>query len=317
MVGWIPGALSAGTSLIEGWRPDVVYVSGPPFSGFLIAKRLAQMASCPWIADYRDAWTSGGYYAQSRVRRTLDRAIEKRVVRTSAAVVTVSDPLATEISDVLGVPVESIPNGFDGVTLPSARDRIPLSGATLNLLYVGNNLYEGRRSPAPLLLGARRLGLSAEDVKFHFLGTDPHLVEQVAKATSSSDLVQVWPGTAHEESVAMQSRADVLMLLLWNSPLEAGTYSGKLFEYLAVGRPIVMSGYPHGVAAQLIQSRSLGAIVNTPSDAEIWLRDALRSKGGKSLLNADLPAENRRGLSREERNAEMIALLRSVVDGRG
>ena len=44
----------------------------------------------------------------------------------------------------------------------------------------------------------------------------------------------------------MQSRADALLLLMWNDPGEAGVYSGKIYEYIAVKRPIIYVGFPEG-----------------------------------------------------------------------
>ena len=42
---------------------------------------------------------------------------------------------------------------------------------------------------------------------------------------------------------ARQQASDVQILLMWNDPDEAGNYTGKLFEYLGSGRPILMMGY--------------------------------------------------------------------------
>ncbi|MEE3920661.1 glycosyltransferase [Micromonospora sp. BRA006-A] len=56
---WIRPPVRDFDRFAAGWRPDVILVSGPPFSGFVVAATLARRFRVPWVADYRDLWSVG------------------------------------------------------------------------------------------------------------------------------------------------------------------------------------------------------------------------------------------------------------------
>ena len=42
-IDWMRTAIPAGRRLIEGWRPDIIFASGPPFTGLIVAGRLSRV----------------------------------------------------------------------------------------------------------------------------------------------------------------------------------------------------------------------------------------------------------------------------------
>jgi len=94
-----------------------------------------------------------------------------------------------------------------------------------------------------------------------------------------------------------------------------GVLSGKVFEYLAAGRPILAVVPPDGAAAELIRETRAGMVV-APDDIE-GIRVALevlhaRFRDG-GLPGVELSETVRDGLSRRARVEEMAALLRAIV----
>jgi hypothetical protein len=61
-------------------------------------------------------------------------------------------------------------------------------------------------------------------------------------------------------------------LLLWNNPQEKGVYTGKVFEYLAAGRPIIALGGPdESVVEDLLNETQTGHYISSLEDLEIVL----------------------------------------------
>jgi hypothetical protein len=55
-----------------------------------------------------------------------------------------------------------------------------------------------------------------------------------------------------------------LLLLNWEDPLEKGTYTGKIFEYLAAQRPILVTGgFGNDVVEELLAETSSGVYCST------------------------------------------------------
>ncbi|HZV26985.1 MAG TPA: hypothetical protein VFG00_11920, partial [Acidothermaceae bacterium] len=115
----------------------------------------------------------------------------------------------------------------------------------------------------------------------------------------------------YRESLAEQRRADILLLLLWNDPREVGVYTGKLFDYVGAGRPILAIGTEHGVAAELIRLRGLGVAAADPLAIAIALRQWIDEKREAGQVAA-LPESTKAGLSRDEQFARVDDLLHDL-----
>ncbi|MCV9996506.1 hypothetical protein OIU93_19760 [Paeniglutamicibacter sp. ZC-3] len=304
--GWIPFGYRAGKKAIEDSGIEVIFATGPSFSSHIIAARLARRFGVSWVADYRDLWTTGEYYMFGRMRKRIDGWIEQRVLANVACVTAIGQGLTNSLSENFPVVSHMVRNGTDEVVLAPLANRRPLSSARLNLLYVGNNFYGGRRTPKLLFRAAREMQLSPIDVKFHFLGSDPSAVDFMAREEGVLDLVEVHPSVGHMESLEWQSRADGLLLLLWDDPRERDTISGKLFEYAAVRRSIILLGYADGEAAQIVHEHRLGWCVSEPEGSTALLSDLLAKKASASLLD-DLPKAY--GLSREVQHQKLENIL--------
>ncbi|MBM0225780.1 glycosyltransferase [Micromonospora sp. ATA51] len=303
----------------DGWRPDVILATGPPFSVFAVAARLARRLDVPWVADYRDLWSVGNeYWVRTRVRRSVDRRLERRLLRSAAASVTVSEPLAEAMRRTLGVHTRVVMNGID--RRPPATSAEPVAGpqaradhaaATLTLAHTGY-VYPGRRDPGPLLEAVASLGEDAARVHVVFAGEDNGIVRRAVERTGVADSVTLLGQVSAEKSWRIQAEADVLVLLMWNDPRDAGTVTGKIFDYLFARRPILLLGYESGVAANLIRARGAGVVRNDKQAIAEQLRAWLAMKERSGRIPA-LPASALDGLFRDDQLARYLVLLREVA----
>jgi glycosyltransferase involved in cell wall biosynthesis len=292
------------------WRPDVIVVSGPPFSTFLAGRRLAQRWGVPWVADYRDLWTNSTYYLCGPIRRRLDRVVERWILKSVAFAVTVSEPLADDLRGDFGVRCHVVMNGYEEDEFATERAR-PLPGLPVTVVYTGE-IYEGRRDPTALFEAIKRLGVGPETLKLVFRGITVMPLADQARRMGLGDVVEVGPAVSREECVRLQQSSDVQLLLMWNDPREIGIYSGKLFEYLGSGRPLLMMGYADGVAARLIRERGAGLVANSVGDlagaVAQWIEQK-RSTGCIPSTGAEVVA----GLSRRDQAALLAGHLEDQV----
>ena len=93
-------------------RVDVVLGTYGPAASLWLARRLGGLYGAPWIADFRDPSA-----LRARGRRGyacwLDRRIETRLLRSAAAVTTVSKSWAAMLQAAYGRPSHVVYNGFD------------------------------------------------------------------------------------------------------------------------------------------------------------------------------------------------------------
>lgn len=273
-VGWYPHAVAAGRKLIREWVPDIIYASASPVTSLLVASRLSKSTSIPWVAELRDLWVDNHYYPYGPIRRMLEGEIERRVLQSAAAFVTVSQPLAEQLAAKYGTRTVVIHNGYDEDDVPvtlrkPARNKYIIS-------YTGT-IIKGKRDPSVLFRAMKRLPEAQNKIEVHFFGKYMHEVRQIAKQYDLSNVI-VHGALPYAEALEKQMQADVLLLLLWDNPMEKGVYTGKLFEYLAAKKPILVVGPKDNVASRLVERGKFGKVISSTEEAEKAIKCIVEGK---------------------------------------
>ena len=261
--GWIAAATVCGYELARKWRPDIIVASAPPNSGLVVAARIARICGAPWVAELRDLWVDNPYYEDPAWRRSVDRLLEWKILGSAAGLVSVTPRWAESLRRRYGKPTACILNGYVEEDFPRAAAGPP-PGDVVSVLYTGN-IYPGYRDPAPLFQAIGRLGAERERVAVHFYGPARADIEPLAGNFGVADRVFVHERVPYRESLALQTAADVLLLLQWNNAKDAGNIPAKFYEYLGAGRPILLLGYEAGDLAAMIGERAAGVVATDPA----------------------------------------------------
>jgi glycosyltransferase involved in cell wall biosynthesis len=266
--GWLPFALPAALRLVRRERFDVALTSSPPQSAHLIGRALKRRG-LPWIADLRDGWT----YDPPRppfptgAQRWLDETLERGALGRADAVIGISAPLAEDAARRFGVRAEVITNAFDPeeVVDETAADGLLRPGRHA-LVHTGRMAVSGR-SPAPLLESVARLPAQVADRLDIVLAGPLTEDERQLIAAVEGDGVVRWVGSLDRaQTLALQRRADTLLVLAQGAS-GPSVATGKLFEYLGAGRPILVLG-ERTAAAEIVRSAGAGIVASaTDPDA--------------------------------------------------
>lgn len=288
-VGWWTPGIEAGDELLKTWRPDVIYASAPPVTTLLIADSISRRHDIPWIAEFRDLWTDHPYYNYSFVRWLIERVWERRVLKRATALVTVSPYWIKILRDRFSLPIELVMNGYVASDFPPDPAPAIEPKDKLVILYTGH-VYTGYRDPTPLFEAIQMLGEEGCRVQVRFIGSNVDHVMDQARRYGVEDQVNCEPPISHRDALRLQMSADVLLHLQWNDPKEAGTISGKLFEYLGARRPILGIGYERGAVAAIVHQSQAGIVANDGKTIADQLRRWLKQKreGGIPGLSADV-----------------------------
>ena len=312
---WALTAIPAGIKLVRKHDIDVIVSTSPPPSTHLIAAAIARATGAKWVADLRDSIVAHAHRradsAATRAKSSLQLRVARLVASRADAITCVSEAISEETRALRPRgPVVTIANGcdFDDVAgldrQPSDRFRITHTGS-----------FFGRRDPRPFL---QALHDSELDVVARFLGDFRPADREWADVLGLGDRLELLPYAPRATSLALQRDSEALLLLIPDADGRGrGVLSGKVFEYVAVGRPILAAVPPDGAAAELI--RETGAGVVAPPDDPVAIREALEGLHarwrGDGLPDVQLSDDWRRRLSRRTRVEEMAALLHDVVSG--
>ncbi|MCG5497532.1 glycosyltransferase [Ectothiorhodospira variabilis] len=276
LVLWWPPAVRQGAKVVEEFRPDVILATAPHFTSLIVGARLSRKTGVPWVADYRDLWTGDVLRAWVPAwRQRLELALERRVVTTAGAVVTVSGPktevMRKRLPGLADEDLVTITNGYD----PEEFEGVAAEGrepGVLRIVYAGR-LFKNRRG-YELLEAAGALIRERPELagcfRFEYYGgRAPEIVARMDELLASHGLEQTFcffPDVAYARSKALQKGADVLLLIVDGGETTSGVIPGKLFEYIAAGRPILCVA-EDGATPEIIRRGRLGW-VERPGDVE-------------------------------------------------
>lgn len=275
-VGWVRPAIKAGDAIIASFQPDLIYVTAPPHSAFLVGASLARRHGIRWVAEYRDAWVTNGYYDGAWFRKPFERALERWALSSAAGIVGLTETTARTLGLYHGKPAEVVMNGFDPDDF-AAPPPPPLDPGRLTILYAGS-IYVGKRDPSLLFQAIARLGPARDRVRVHFYMDSPGNVTALARQYGVTEQVIVHPPVPHAQVLELERAADVLLLLRWDDPAENGVIAGKLFEYIGAKRPILSVGSTMGEAADIIRRENLGLVTNDAAAVLAQLQNWLAAK---------------------------------------
>lgn len=239
---------------------DAIVSTGTPHSMHLIAKAVKEKLNLPWLADFRDPWTNIDFYHQLMLTKWADakhHRLEKEVLTTADKVTTVSWHWAEELGKIGNRKVDVITNGFDEEdyqATPLALDR------KFSISHIG--LLSAERTVTAFWNALQELCDEVPGFKDNLLirlvgKVDYEVFREIERfgLTASVEHIRYVP---HDEAIALQQKSTVLLLVLNNVPNVMGHIPGKLFEYLAAGRPILGIGNPAGDAARIVKETERG-----------------------------------------------------------
>jgi len=127
--------------------------------------------------------------------------------------------------------------------------------------------------------------------------------------------ISIGPRTTHREALARMVAADILLLLITSREGGKKWYPGKLFEYMAAGRPI-LAVTPGGLAATLIERAGVGVSVEhrEPERLRALLRQAALDPNGFARQFYHPQAAVIRQYERRELTRRLAETLEEVVD---
>jgi glycosyltransferase involved in cell wall biosynthesis len=271
--GWKPFAVKAGDEFLRNEGVDAIISSSSPVTTHIIAKELKIKRKIPWVADLRDLWTQNHDYPYSFIRRFFERRLERKTLQSADALVTVSEPLAEKLMELhKGKRVYNITSGFD----PDDMKKEPADlTPRFTITYTGQ-IYVRGQDASKFLIALRDSisegAIMAEDVEVRFYGPWCELLAKQIEEYGLVDVVKQYGIISRQVSFEKQRESQVLLLLKWEDVQERGYLSGKIFEYLAAGRPMIAAGGHNDVVTLLLNETNAGIDGQSVEDIKNALR---------------------------------------------
>lgn len=313
---WIKPSIKYLLAYLKENPVDAMVSTGPPHSMHMIALGVKKKLNIPWLADFRDPWTNIDFYKKLMLSVKADRKhrqMEQEVLKTADKLVTVSWNWAKDFEQ-LGAPkTEVITNGYD------PDDFIELKNSPsekFEIIHIGSMNKD--RNPIVFWEVLHELinenDAFAVNFKITLIGqTDYSVFESIEKNILSS-FVEKIDYKPHNELMAIAGGASVLLLPLNDTPNVSGIIPGKLFEYLALNKPIFCIGPENGDSAKIINECKAG-IVSSFEDKEKMKNELLKLFNDYTADRNSVAegSANRNKYSRQKLAGKMAGLLNELI----
>jgi glycosyltransferase involved in cell wall biosynthesis len=276
---WLPGVVRAALRVHRQSPVSVVLATGNPWSAFGAAWVFGRLTRVPYVMDYRDSWTLDQFNVCDAFPPDHPAwAWERRLIGGASRIVFVNRPMRQWHAERYPRDADRmvvVENGWDAGLLGAPAFRRPEPGRPLRLGYVGtvtpqlphDVTWKGWElaMDEPALAGATI-------TLYGHLGFFARSVSHVqALLPLDGDSRVAWAGpVSKREVLSTYEELDILLMMIPSSPYVTG---GKVYEYMASGRPIVAIHTPDTAASDPLRGYPLYFPVRELSSEAV--RDAL------------------------------------------
>lgn len=275
-IGWLPFATLAVLRKLRKEKFDAILSTSPPFSVQLVGLAAKWIMKKPWVVDLRDLWVLNPHKTPpTGLHLQISRYVERKVLRFADQVVTVSEPLREDLRkgypEITPEKFQVIPNGYDAddfkIKVAAGHDRRLVIG------HVGSLSMSSGRTPFHFLLALSRLVQEVpgfkQEARVVFVGEidgeNRRIIDRMRSDLQLGDMIACVGGVSHRKAISYMREFDLLLFIIGGSlegcPSSRGCVSGKLYEYLAAGKPILALA-EEGPIRELIEESRCGAFVD-------------------------------------------------------
>lgn len=289
---WIPSARKMIDRIIsENPQICLAFITAGPYSTLFLGKHLKNKHQIPFICEFRDEWTNNPErlnirYPAAALRKEL--IWEAEILMNCSGIVYLTEMMKENFRSryqfLFSRPCRVIPNGYDEEDFQKLEVNPSLSSQNtgekvLRIVYSGS--FYDRRQPDLLWEALVNLvvagKVSAHQIRIDIYGKNtPNFVfGRYAQNKNLKQIVKLHKFLPHQQSIHKLMQADLLLLYIAGGKGTASIQTGKLFDYLRSGKPILAIIPASGTAADILNQSGLGIIadIDNPKCIERTLYD--------------------------------------------
>lgn len=258
-VAWAYKVIRNIESLINLKNIDLIYSTSSPYSDHLIGLFIKEKYCKPWVVDFRDEWTNNPYvdYDRESIKFEIERIIEKKIIDTADSIITSSEIAKHNFIKFFNLSykkVSCITNGYD------ENDFIDISNMkekTEKFRIMHNGFLYGDRDIEPFFVAISNLVKKGkvDEEKFEIYFTRAKYSDYYANLKKKYNLdriIKILGYLEHRQSLELLNKMNCCLLIIGKGEKKKAVYTGKVFEYLRVGKPILSLAPNDGLVSKLL-----------------------------------------------------------------
>ena len=288
---------------------DIMIASYGPIETILLGNSLKEELNIPYLIDFRDSFEStvGQQFFATKI---LSRILEKRIIKKANGYLTVGQSLAKYLSKIYGHKFYPIYSGWTESDDPPVLDRRAV-GVVQNYIYYAGSIYSHRLESLKIVLDA--IGTIPE-LSIRMRISDDYTsggLDKLLSSVGDKNIFDRRPKVDKEKIRQEQVSAFAVVVLeaLDTSSVHQFNITGKLFECLRAGPPVIVVAARHSELASLTSGVEGCYVVETVEE----FRDAFRRVKQKPLESCISSDGSLRQFHAEVQSQKLKELINQVI----
>jgi hypothetical protein len=319
---WIPFALFYGFYIIKKHSISTIMTTSPPNSAHLIGYLFKKFLKIKWIADFRDPWFSNwedryGKTIIARYRRKLEKYLYRKVIYTTDRIINIGkgecNDIKKEFPEIESNKFRIITNGFDLSDFSKNLRRRKISRFTIS--HIGA-LYS--ETADDFFTVIENIFCKNVEIKKNTLIKLVGIIDKsYKKHVENSKFRENYCLTgqvSHSKAIEFLCNSDLLLICLGGKKFKKSEIPGKIFEYLAAQKFILMIGNSDGDTAHIVRKSGQGVVIenNQLYDLENVIKESYyKAKAG--TLKVDIKPEYLEQFDRKYLTCKLANIMNEII----
>lgn len=263
-IGWVNDVLRNIDNYVDLNNIDAILTTSGPYSDHIIGYYLKKKyKNIKWVADFRDEWTNNPYSTEDKksLKYRLENMMESNIIKTADKIIQVTPISEKNCRENFNIPerkVTTITNGYD----ESDFNNIIINSNNKNftVTYAGTVYYN--RFPEGFIKSFNELIdenlIKKEDIKINFYGIYDWRITEKISNLDKYNIITCYDYVSHEECLRINCNSNLLFLPVGKEEKFKGVYTGKVFEYIKCGVPILALSPKESIVEDIIKRTNTG-----------------------------------------------------------
>ncbi len=322
---WFPFAWQALARVHRKKHIDLLVTTVSPFTAGLVGALAQLWWGIPHVLDMRDAWTNNPFHMpSSKLHRWLQHRLEAFTLRHSDAIVFVSPKLQEyylrKYPSLKQKTLRVIRNGFDEDDFNAVRQTKEVTGGSKFRLGIFGTIYSHGNWPTPLLAIIRKWKQEephlARRIQLVFVGKWSQDFLRHLADFGLEEVISLEGYLPHRKMLQRAQEMDALCISHDSRPTGSAYITpGRIYEFLALRKPILALCHPESDIAHLVKQTQSGEVVEYTDSSGIekilksWLQQP-------STFFREYHFRNIEQFSRRKQTAQILDLIRRFLPSR-
>lgn len=265
---WLLPAYLRGVKVVRENAINYLFATGSPWTSLWAGYLISKKTGTPLIADFRDPWMNNPFHqSKGKLLDKWSKKLEQKIVEHATAITLNTEPLKADfLSRYPHIPEKRfsvLPNGFDESDFNALSSHTKADAETSWITLTHAGFLYGVRDPSVLLNAIKKANQSSDSttkkIRFRQIG-DISLNFDIK--TKYADMLEdgsfvLDPPRPYMDCLKALSDSDWLVNI---QPETKTQVPSKLYDYLALNKPILNITPKSGALGTLVQQNNLGKL---------------------------------------------------------